>query len=249
MAEIESRLSKHLLEVTEARSFPSSEHFESIMHLMAQLSVRNPRFRGVNEKFHAEVAERIMGMTLSSEKIWRSQIRQLREAGYAVNDSLTYEEMRSFHERKQYKIIVDQTHLIGLELRSVEPVVERLAQRNWCFVSAPEGMQYITSDEPVALTWKDRRQAGHLSPGHGLSGTLICFSLNSNLMLIGAFEDLPAQLIHLPDQVVATNTHLARYSTSQIFAMNGSFQLIVDGRGIVRGDELSNLSGCRSPGR
>ncbi len=238
MSEIEAEFAVHLIEVIEARAFPSPEHFNSILNILANVSIRNPRLRGLMEGFHKEVAERITSLALSTEEIWESQMKQMREAGYPVKDGLSYEDMKRFNESKEYDLIIDQTYLIGLEFKMLDPVLECSANRKWCFVSAPEGNQFICSDDPVVLTWVDARSKGPYPPGHGLSGTMVLFPLSSDLLLVGAYEDLPEKMLYAPDQVVAANTLIANYSTKQIYARDGSFLIQLHDRGEVKGEDL-----------
>lgn len=179
-----------------------------------------------------------MGLALSTKEIWESQMRQMREAGYPVEDDLTYEEMKRFNDGKKYDIIIDQTHLIGMEFKMLDPVLQCSARRNWCFASVPEGYQYISSDDPVVLSWVDGSDKGPFSPGHGVKGTIVLFPLCSDLLLIGTFEKIPEKIRHAPFQVVAVNTSIARYSTNQIYARDGSFRINLIGCENVKGEEL-----------
>ncbi len=243
IAEIEGQFAAHLAEVIEASAFPTPEHFNSIMNLLANISVRNPRLRSLMEGFHRDIAERVSSIMLSSKETWEAQTKRMREDGYPVDDGLTYEEMKHFHESKNYDIIIDQTHLIGMEFEAIAPVLECLARRSWCFVSAPEGCQYICSDDPVVLSWIDESDKGPYSPGHGLKGTMVFFPLCSEILLIGTFEDLPKEMTHAPYQAVAANTHIARYSTKQIYARDGSFMINLRDKENIRGEELPRLYG------
>lgn len=238
MSEIEAQFASHLSEVIEAKAFPTPEHFNSVMNILANISVRNPRLRGLMEGFHKDIAERISSIMLSSKETWEAQTQKMRDDGYPVNDDISYEEMKEFHESKQYDIIIDQTHLIGMEFKMLDPVLECSAHRNWCYVSAPEGFQYICSDDPVVLSWIDESNKGPYPPGHGLKGTMVFFPLCSDLLLVGTFEELPEQMAHAPYQVVAANTHIARYSTKQIYARDGSFLINLRDRENVRGEDL-----------
>lgn len=240
-AEMESEISVHLKEVVEARSFPSDEHFTSIMNLMAHLSVRNPRLRKNMEVFHRDIVQRIMHLTLDSKERWESQTEKMQAEGIPIRKDVSYEDVKAFHESGQYDILIDQTHLISLELKMLDPVLERLAARNWCFASASDGTEYITSDDPVVLSWSHDRDTGPYSPGHGLKGTLVTFTLCPSLALVGAFEDMPESITHLPNMVTGINTHIARYSTNQIYANNPNFRVNLKDVENVLGSDLPRL--------
>jgi hypothetical protein len=242
MANIENEIAPHLLQVIEAKAFPTAEHFNSIMNLIALLSVRNPRLRGRMSDSHREIVERIMSMSVSSKQIWESQIKKIRENGIPVNEQMTYEDMKRFNNDGNFDIVIDQTFLIGLELKMVEPVLKHLSQRSWCFVTAPINHQFITCDDPTILDWNDKiKQPNPYSPGHGLQNTIVTFPLSPELALVGLFEILPKLSNYSPDQVTAFNTTVARHSRNQIYAKDGNFLLHLKDRQNVRGSDLPHV--------
>lgn len=242
MSEIESEIAPHLQQVIEAQTFPTPEHFNSIMNLMALLSVRNPRLRGNMSDFHKEVVERVMGLAISTKEIWESQTKQMRESGVPIKEDVTYEDVKRFHEERNYEVVIDQTHLIGLELKMVEPVLKQLSRRSWCFACASKGHQFITCDNPTVLSWSDQvKQPNPWSPGHGLQNTIVTFTLSPELALVGLFEDVPERSDYRPEQVVALNTGVARHSRNQIYARDGGFMLHLKDRQFVRGDQLPRV--------
>ncbi|ATG36683.1 hypothetical protein PhaeoP23_02573 [Phaeobacter piscinae] len=241
MAKIEGEIALHLADVIQTKSFPTPEHFNSVMNLLANVSVRNPRLRGNMSQFHKDIVQRMTHLSLSSKEVWEGQVDQIREEGIPLKDDISYEDIKRFIESSDYEIVIDQTYLIGLELQMIEPVLECSARRNWCFVAAPEGHQYICSDDPVVLSWIDDRKTGPYSPGHGVGGTLVTFPLSPELLLVGTFEELPEHLKHAPVQVTSVNTRTARYSTKQIYARDGSFLIDLHDRPEVRGEDLPHF--------
>lgn len=242
MSEVEAAIAPHLQQTIEARAFPSNDHFNSIMNLMALLSVRNPRLRRNMEDFHMDIAERIMKASVTSRGIWETQTKKMRDSGVPVKDDVTYEDVKRFHDEGNFEIVIDQTHLISLEMKMVEPVLEQLSRRNWCFASAPDGHSFITSDDPLVLTWNDEvKQPTPYSPGHGLQNTIVTFVLSPELALVGLFGGIPERADYLPDQVSALNTVVARHSRNQIYAKDGNFLLHVKGHSNVRGFELPRV--------
>jgi hypothetical protein len=191
------------------------------------------------EGFHQGIVEKIMNISLSSEKIWRSQLHRMKEAGLPTKDHITYEEMKDFHESKEYDILVDQTFLIQQEIQMIDPVLQCSARRNWCFASAPTNWQYITSDDPIVLSWINDEVKRPWPPGHGATGTIVISTLSPDLALIGTHEDIPRNVAHTPEQVVGVNTSVARYSSQQIYAKNGTFVVHLQNRMNVRGGELA----------
>ncbi len=185
-----------------------------------------------------------MKLALSKKEFWDSQTARMKEKGLIENDGLTYDKIKSFYESREFEISINQNFLIRHEMKMIEPVLACLLKRNWCFASAPKGLQYICSDDPVVLSWAgDENAMGFWSPGHGMKGTIVIFPLSSELILIGQFESLPEQIIHSATQVTATNTHIARYSTKQVYARDGSFLINLLNRDNVRGEDLPKFYG------
>ncbi|MER8638783.1 hypothetical protein [Mesorhizobium sp. M1365] len=81
MAEIEGEISVHLAEMIEAISFPSEAHFSSVMLLMGNVAVRNPRFRSMTENFDLKVVNGIMKMMLQDKGRFDDSVKQARANG------------------------------------------------------------------------------------------------------------------------------------------------------------------------
>jgi hypothetical protein len=244
LAKLESEMTFPLAEVIEARSFPSDEHFTYVMNLAALLSVRNPRMRGQMEKFHQDVAQKVLDMLVSSEEVWEHNTQRMKVDGVELSGDVTYESVKRFRNEKRYTIEIDRTHLIGLEFEVVPSVLDTLARRYWCFATAPSGSQYITSDNPVCLEWSDNRDYGPFSaPAHGRRETSLVFPISSEVVLIGTFEDAPQRIVHDEAQVTSVNTIVARHSRRQIYARDGDFRLHLKHHRDVRGSDLPTLFG------
>jgi len=143
-------------------------------------------------KFQERVMKQVLGLTLATKERWESQMRQMKEAGYEVNDSLSYEDMRKFHEKDEYEINLNREHYIGLEVAGHDTVLHALSVRKWrlCVTTREKGC-FVTADRPVALTWNRPDVIPPLmrdSPGFGMADTEVLFPLTQNLALVGAFE-------------------------------------------------------------
>lgn len=249
MAEIEGEIAPRLTEIIETKSFPSNEHFTSIMMLMGNVAVRNPRFRSMTEDFHIKIANRIIALSLQDKNRFHDSIREAREQGAPIRDDICYEDMKEFTERKQYKIAIDQTYLIGLELDAVPTVVEQLARRSWSFASAPAGTSFITCDDPVVLAWADGKDRGPYSPGFGLEGTIVMFPIAPELALIGLFVEQPPNRKFRRDQVADINTSIAKNATKQLYARDGEFEINTRSGLYTLGRNLPTVLGRQAKGR
>lgn len=238
MAEIEGEISVHLAEVIEANSFPSDAHFSSVMLLMGNVAVRNPRFRSMIENFHLKVVNGVMKMMLQDKDRFDGSVKQARANGVPIRDDISYEDMRDFIDRGEYKVAIDQTYLIGLELEAVPTAVEQLARRSWSFASATPETTYATCDDPVVLAWADGTDRRPYSPGFGLAGTIVMVPITPKLALIGLLNKQPAARIYRRDQVAGMNTSIAKNATKQLYARDGSFELHTRTEPYVQGKDL-----------
>jgi hypothetical protein len=243
MAEIEGEIAPRLAEVIATKSFPSNEHFTSVMLLMGNVAVRNPRFRSMLEDFHVKVAGGMMRASLQDKERYQDSIKQAREGGAPIRDDISYEDMKDFIDGGNYNIAIDQTYLIGLELEAVPTCVEQLARRSWSFISAPEGATFVTCDDPVVVAWSDGKDRGPYSPGFGLEGTIVMFPLSPELALIGLFVKQPTNRAFRRDQVTEMNTSMAKNATKQIYARDSEFELHTRTEPYTRGKDLAAALG------
>ena len=119
---------------TAIRNVSASHKFEgedrnAILNLIALLAVRSPQQRENWRQFEERIMKRILGLSLATKERWGSQMRQMKKAGYAVNEELTYEQMKDFYERDQYGIRLNNEHHIGLEFHGHDGVLRTLADR------------------------------------------------------------------------------------------------------------------------
>lgn len=150
-----------------------------ILNLLALFAVRSPYQREHWQKFEVQIAERIIDLILANKERWKLQISQMRNSGVKINDNVTYDGMKKFHEGKQYAIKVAREHLIGLELTGVDAILPLLYARKWLIVrTSPEMGLLITADHPVVLTWTEPEKIPPLRrdhPGYGLRETRVIF--------------------------------------------------------------------------
>lgn len=248
MAEIEGEIAPRLAEVIETKSFPSDDHFTSVMLLMGNVAVRNPRFRAMLEDLHIKIASGMMRMSLHDKDRYEDSIHQAREDGVPICGDLRYEDMKAFIDSGNYKIAIDQTYLIGLELDAVPTVVQQLARRSWAFASAPAGSTFTTCDDPVVLAWADGKDRPY-SPGFGLEGTIAMFPISPELALIGLSTKQQPNLSFRRDQVAEMNTNMAKNATKQLYSKDGEFELHTPTEPYTRGKNLAAALGRQGKGK
>ncbi|MES0033555.1 DUF4238 domain-containing protein [Mesorhizobium sp. M0040] len=190
------------------------------------------------ENFHLKVVNGVMKMMLQDKDRFDGSVKQARANGVPIRDDISYEDMRDFIDRGEYKVAIDQTYLIGLELEAVPTAVEQLARRSWSFASATPETTYATCDDPVVLAWADGTDRRPYSPGFGLAGTIVMVPITPKLALIGLLNKQPAARIYRRDQVAGMNTSIAKNATKQLYARDGSFELHTRTEPYVQGKDL-----------
>jgi hypothetical protein len=193
--------------------------------------------------FHEQIIKQMMALVTTTPERWDSQIRRARAEGAISADSdVTYEQMRDFVERDEYKVTVATGWHLTMELKSLDTVLPFFFHRNWALLRAPPGRTgFITSDHPVCLMWSDpkERTRNFPGPGFGMRRTQIVFPISNELAVIGAFEAREEER-DAPDWLIAQiNGTVAVHSDRQIYGRHSNFiyRLAHSGR-IMRGDDL-----------
>ncbi len=186
-AKIEALLASSFKEIIETKKYPNDEQLVHILDFIALVSLRNPKTRAIFDKLYTDIADKLMSMTMSSEKIYQYQCLQ---AGIKEEDIIPYEKHKKFIEDKsRYTLEVNQEVHIKSELKATEDLVNILYQRNWYLIVSDETIgEFITSDYPVSiapLNKSDNLQ--HI--GFGMKNTEVCFPISKYLAFIGVFED------------------------------------------------------------
>jgi hypothetical protein len=224
-AKFEAKLAPMLVRLDASSRFAGQDDLNLALQLVGLLAVRNPRQREQLRRFHADVARRVMDLSLATPERWASQVRQAQAAGYLGGVDVTYEQMREFVEQERYRVEVPTTRHVQLELQLFETLVPALHKRSWCLVQAgPQSGGFVTSDQPVTLCWTDPAlEGGFYGPGFGMRDTSVVCPLSHQLALWGTFDG-PSGVVELPDDsVAAINTRTIAYAGSQIYAQSDRF--------------------------
>lgn len=210
-----------------------------ILNLIALFAIRSPERREHWRQVQAQLVERIMDLTLDKKERWESQMRKMKEAGEEVNESVTYEDVKRFHESKAYTIEVAREHHIRMEFVGIEAILPLLDGRKWLIVrSSEETGPFITSDHPVNLTWKEPEKIPPYyrnSPGFGLKSTQVYFPLSRHAALIGEFDGPEGDIIATRELVAALNSKILWYAYKQLYAPKLNFLFIDKGGGLLDG--------------
>jgi len=89
LAKFEGEAASALRQIEQKLAFEGAER-ELILNLVAILAIRSPEMREHWRKFQAQIAERIMDLSLATKERWESQIRQMKESGKAIDENVSY---------------------------------------------------------------------------------------------------------------------------------------------------------------
>jgi hypothetical protein len=193
-----------------------------ILNLIAALALRNPRTRATKETFMTELFQIMFSLNLRTRERWECQVKKMQAAGIEVKD-VDYELIRDFHQRGEYDIIFPTGYHHRIEFESLDKVLPYLFGRKWTVLrAAPESEGFITSDQPVCLTWTNP-SAGLSSPGFGLINTDVFFPVSRQIALLGRFEG-PEQVRRADVfDVSACNGIMIQLSRRQVYAATDTF--------------------------
>lgn len=214
----------------------------SILNLVALLAVRHPDRRESMRKAHARTAEIIMSMTLDKRDTYDRTIAKAIAEGKIKEGGPGYEKVKDFFDRGNYDIEVCTEHHLKMEAGMHETALQLLAQRNWMLYRAsPTDGHYITSDFPVALTWRNPDKIPpyyRSSPGFGMIDTEVVFPLTKGLVLVGTFDGHNGYEVACPELIAAVNSRVMSYSSRQIYSSKRHFPALSHNTEIVNGADL-----------
>ncbi|WP_286130937.1 DUF4238 domain-containing protein [Azoarcus sp. CIB] len=187
---LESMAVAAIREVMKSGDF-DGENKNYILNLMALLAVRSPEQRENMREFQARVAQRMMELVLETKERWESQISEMEETTGKPR-SVTYEEVKDFHEQGKYTIEVARERHIQTEINLYNTVLQLLGQRKWTLYSVPGDYgEFITTSRPVVIAYIDPEKVPlylRHSPGFGLKNTEVYFPLTKHALLVGRWD-------------------------------------------------------------
>jgi hypothetical protein len=241
----ETEADKALDTIEQARTLDGSDAWLHVLNLAALFAVRTPRMREHVREFHERVARMMMDLTLAKPERWGSSVQQARAAGHLhADNNVTYEQVKAFHERGEYKVNVSTAHHIGLEFHVFEPVLRTLAGRKWTlYVAEADSGGFITTDNPVCLMNTDGAPPTLMRPiGHGLTGTTVLFPITRHLLAAGAYEGGEGVHIVGREFVANLNALVLAHADKYVFAADDRFFLWRgSGARACRGGDLPGL--------
>lgn len=217
---LEDEIDSALTRVHKRGAIHDPNDWNLILNLMSLFAVRNPRNRNLAREMHESVARRIMDIALSSPEIWESQVQQMKQAGVMdKEDFVSYETMKDFYEKDNYKIIVSSNPLNVSEFKIQDSVLQLLGERNWklCKTNKETG-SFITCDHPVCLVDSDGNfpSAKNIF-GYSSKHSIVLFPLSKTLLVMGTFAGTSGSLQLTSAEVAMMNGIICQSAYRQIY--------------------------------
>jgi len=219
---IEGNTKRAINYIEKYQEIPNDDLFDYMINFIACLAVRVPKKRNQTEKTITDVYERVMALCLFDEKRWNTIIERVKKDNENL-PNVDYKEVKKFFDEKRYKLDISQDYLVGNFLKMASTICDLLPSRNWGLVQSECPRGFITSDNPVILTWTKDHFMKNRPPGYGLLGTTVRLPITPQFLLIGTYEPLKKLSIFNIKQVAATNTLIKMYADRYLFYSDRSY--------------------------
>lgn len=238
-SEFESKAAMALKKLEETSDF-SGETKDVILELIGMLAIKSPEMREHLAKPQAHIVNQIMAMTFESKERWNSQLAQIKkDTGEDISQGTNYEEMKALFEQGAFKVSVSKEHQINVELIGMQKITELLHQRNWIVLeTSDEAGEFITTDNPVSLTFLNPASFPFMSPGFGLPDTMVYFPVSKSRALIGEFGGEDGIKAANKILVAVLNSKSIASSYQRVFASKTNFNYIAKGGVMQLGTKL-----------
>jgi len=228
-AKFEGLLGESLARIRSTNTFDGEDRLR-VLNLIGLLAVRSPQMREHWRKQHETLIKHVMSVVLSRKEIWEAEVGRVDEL--RNGSPVSYEDMKDFYDRDQYSIQLGRDYHIGMELDMLDTVLPLVVQRKWTmYVSPDDNGQFVTSDRPVLLQYRDPANVPVMfrhSPGYGMPDTEIIFPLSRNHALVGEFDGdddvvlAPPELVGVINTVMCATAYENFYSASRTILYKGS---------------------------
>lgn len=248
IAKMESEFAPAVARIRESQSVADNEDRSLLFMLIAMLLLKNPGMRKRISKPFGELALTTMAMEASDPKRWALKMEQAKKEGTIEKDADTDKLRDLLLKGDAFKVGLSVEGHLYFESQLLNGIAGMLAQRHWVLLrTSKERTGFITSDNPVTLSWYDQ-QGTPYPPGLGLRNTQLLFPIANELAAMGTFE-CPSRLLDASDGVIAGfngNTIIQR--NRQVYARDSDFlyQMKHNAR-LMRGVELLDDEAVMSP--
>lgn len=240
-AEFEGKVARALQRMWEQRQWSDAADLNLVLNLVALLSARHPRMRENVRDFHERVIKKMMHLTVATPERYEASFgRTENGCDVAPDTHVDYLGMKDLIDGEKYSIQMSTTGHVENELALLDTILPLLGGREWFMMRAgPDSGGFVTSDHPVSLIWSEQRDRGFFnSPGFGMKGTEVVFTVSHDLAIVGTFEGPAGVRDITKDQVALVNGIVVAHSDRQIYSRDDKFVYLASDGQIRRGADL-----------
>lgn len=229
LSQFEGEVAAALRELDDKKDY-NDKILAYMINLIALFAIRSPEMRERRLAFKKRIMEDMLDIQFTSKDRWENLKNQMKEKGNDIGDDISYEEIKKFHNSKNWTVEEPRENDIILEFDLINSIFPYLSGRNWQLVQSNSFTSpFITSDKPVLLYWKQPEKIPPFyrnSPGFDMTGTQVYFPISKYFSLIGEFGGYTGKIVGTREFVAILNK-LVFYSTyKQLFVPDSVFYLM-----------------------
>ncbi|MCW8445678.1 DUF4238 domain-containing protein [Fluoribacter gormanii] len=209
--ELEGKVATAIRNIENSFKFEGEDR-EVILNLMTLFAIRNP----IRRKQQNHMVNHMSKMVLSIAA---------QNVGGISNGVKITPDIKRLIDEGAYKIELTRNEHIRSEMMLFNELLPCFFDRKWILIQASDNTQFVTSDFPVILIWKEPHKH-NLSPGFGLRGTQVHFPLSKKIALIGDFDGVEGSLIEPKEIVALINSNILAHAQRWVFTANQDFYFL-----------------------
>ena len=214
----EGRARQAIRRVNLTKLFPNDEDYKYIINLLCLIAIRNPRLRRLFNESRQEIHRRIADLLVSNKRLFDYQLKKTQKAGTVPETTVTFEQAKQFIEEGGYQTKFIPADNLEIEMDVFERLLPTFGRRRWSLLVAPiPGPDFICSDHPIALTWKNPGRRELI--GYKLKDTEVFFPLGPKTGFYGVYEDPLDVVVEIESaQVVMMNCRIVQSADRHVFS-------------------------------
>lgn len=228
LSQFEEKAVQAIRKTIEKETFPNDQDYNLILNILGLIAIRNPLSRKLFNRARESVLNRLADQLVSNREAWNYGTKKSKVTDQEIEHTVSFEQMKHFVEERHYHIEFSPEENLRIEFQVFNELLPILGKRTWSLFLAPtEGPDFICSDHPVTLAWKNESDA---PVGYELMGTEVFFPLGRRVGFYGTFEkELPPVVKLKPLKVAAMNGRVALNADQHVFSALEKFFILYQG--------------------
>lgn len=228
-AVVETKVAPILRKIIKDQALPNQQDRAEFLHYLTLQWLRGPNIRNMMSNSIDLLGRVLAERAMDNRKKVEEVLKNAKEGKYGdippdKIESMSYEDLVAFVNEGRFDVVPSQDFMVASLLQLANELYPHFWYRSWSIYSSRnKNYNFITSDNPVNLYWKDeKRNDGNLinSPGFGLHGTEVSFALSPNIAIIGEFDASETLNVANNSLIRKLNNRVLRGSFRQIYSLD-----------------------------